>query len=290
MPEVVEAANRRLAHKIAVERTDAAHQQFLSQPTREVAPTASQHGRLRLPHVDGPHLGDVQLLSTPVVHSADRRYWWNGREWQLAVSPDGRLWFDGIRWIPNPLAPPPVRYMPTRWTRPLQVAVIALAVMGFATFLLMAGLAISTPPAVVVVTGSVPPEEAARMTTIIRESMITGTVDTGVGLLVLVVLIVLGALRRWRWMFWITLVGFGLVVIGPLIGLAASVLVLPRPPVGTMPPVPNVPLPFRLASLLYPAADLLLFVCMLVVAVRIGPWACQPTTVERPDLQPPTTG
>src|SRR5215831_12708582 len=63
-----------------------------------------------------------------VVHSPDRRYWWDGRRWQLAVSPDGHQWFDGTRWMPNPLAPPRVWNRPTGWTRPLQVAVVALTV------------------------------------------------------------------------------------------------------------------------------------------------------------------
>ncbi|HKA10951.1 MAG TPA: hypothetical protein VKI99_10835 [Candidatus Dormibacteraeota bacterium] len=78
------------------------------------------------------------------MHSPDRRYWWDGRKWQLAVSPDGHEWFDGTHWIPNPLAPPRVWYRPTVWTLPLQVAVITLTVIGFATFAWTVVLAVTT--------------------------------------------------------------------------------------------------------------------------------------------------
>jgi len=223
-----------------------------------------------------------------VVHSDDRRYWWDGREWQLAVSPDGRLWFDGARWIANPLGPPPVQYLPTWWTLPLQAAVIALTVIGFATFVAMAGLMVSRLPEAVVV-GNLSPEQTAQLTRRMRASMISGIVTNGLVVLTLVVLIVIGALMRWRWMFWVTLAGFGLIAAGPLVGLAASVLIpvrpptvgtlppLPPPPVRTMAPAPTFSLALSLAAPLEIGADLLLFVWMLVMAVRIGPWACRRT-------------
>ncbi|HKA10304.1 MAG TPA: hypothetical protein VKI99_07530, partial [Candidatus Dormibacteraeota bacterium] len=105
-----------------------------------------------------------------------------------------------------------------------------------------------------------------------------------------VVVIVVGALKRWRWMFWFTLVGFGLAVLGPLVGLLMRVLIpIPSPPATTMPPVPTLPLAFRLASSLLPPAVLLLFLWMLVVAVRVGPWACRKEIEEPPDHEPPAT-
>jgi hypothetical protein len=225
------------------------------------------------------------------VHSPDRRYWWDGKHWQLAVSPDGRLWFDGTRWIPNPLAPPAVLHLPTRWTRPLQVAVIVLTLIGFAAFLWAAGLAASTFPTRVVVAGGVSSAQAAQLSQSFRASVIAVFVVNGVTLLAVVVLIVVGTLKRWRWMFWVTLVGFGLVLIEPLLGLVGSVLVpISRHQAGTLPPVPPVPLALGLATMLVLPADLLLFVWMLVTAVRIGPWACRRTIVEQPDHEPPVTG
>lgn len=194
---------------------------------------------------DGRQVGSAQLSSGPVVHSPDRRYWWDGQEWQLAVSPDGHQWFDGTRWIPNPLAPPRVWYRPTRWTKPLQVAVIAVTVIAFTTFVWTVALMVSTVPAPVVLIGDVSPAQAAQLSQSFRASMIAGLVVNGVVLLALVVLIVAGALKRWRWMFWFTLVGFGLFLTEPLVGLFMSVLIrIPRPPAGTIPPVPTFPWPF----------------------------------------------
>lgn len=225
------------------------------------------------------------------MHSPDRRYWWDGKEWQLAVSPDGHQWFDGTRWIPNPLAPPRVWYRPTRWTKPLQVAVIAVTVIAFATFVWTVALMVSTVPAPVVLIGDVSPAQAAQLSQSFRASMIAGLVVNGVVLLALVVLIVAGALKRWRWMFWFTLVGFGLFLIGPLVGLFMSVLIrIPRPPAGTIPPVPTFPLALRLASILVLPAVLLLFIWMLVVAVGVGPWACREAIEERTDREPVATG
>lgn len=225
------------------------------------------------------------------VHSPDRRYWWDGRQWHLAVSPDGYQWFDGIRWIANPLAPPLVWYRPTGWTRPLQVAVIALTVIGFATFVWTTALMASAFPAPVVVAGDVSPAQAEQLSRSFRASVIAGLVLNGVVFLALVALIVVGALKLWRWVFWLTLVGFGLVVAGPLVGLAASVLIpIPRPPAVTMPPVPTFPLAFRLANVLVLPATLLLFTWMLIVAVRVGPWGCRKAIDERPDHEAPATG
>lgn len=224
------------------------------------------------------------------MHSPDRRYWWDGLKWQLAVSPDGHQWFDGTRWIPNPLAPPRVWYRPTVWTRPLQVAVIALTVIGFATFVWTTALMVSTSHVPVLVRGDASPVEAAQLSRSLRASMIAGLAVNGVVVLAPVVLIVVGALKRWRWMFWFTLVGFGLAVAGPLVGLLMRVVIpIPSPPATTMPPVPTLPLTFRLASSLLPPAVLLLFLWMLVVAVRVGPWACRKEIEERPDHEPPAT-
>ncbi|HKA10950.1 MAG TPA: hypothetical protein VKI99_10830, partial [Candidatus Dormibacteraeota bacterium] len=72
--------------------------------------------------------------------------------------------------------------------------------------------------------------EAAQLSRSLRASMIAGLAVNGVVVLAPVVVIVVGALKRWRWMFWFTLVGFGLAVLGPLVGLLMRVLIpIPSP-------------------------------------------------------------
>lgn len=167
---------------------------------------------------------------------------------------------------------------------------IAVTVLGFATFVGTAVLASATFHAPVVFAGDVSPAHAAQLSRSLRASMIAGLAVNGVVVLAPVVLIVVGALKRWRWMFWFTLVGFGLAVPGPLVGLLMRVLIpIPSPPAATMPPVPTLPLAFRLASSSVPPAVLLLFLWMLVVAVRVGPWACRKEIEERLDHEPPAT-
>lgn len=173
----------------------------------------------------------------------------------------------------------------------MQVAVIALTLIGFATFVWTTALMASGFPAPVMVAGDASPAQAEQLSRSFRASVIAGLVLNGVFFLALVALIVVGALRLWRWAFWLTLVGFGLVVTGPLVGLIASVLIpIPRPPAVTMPPVPTFPLAFRLANMLVLPATLLLFIWMLLVAVRVGPWGCRKAVQERPDHEAPAIG
>ncbi len=77
------------------------------------------------------------------MHSPDRRYWWDGSKWSLAVSADGGLWFDGQNWVANPLRPPARRRVPTKWSLPLQWLVIAVTVFGFALFAATVPVAVS---------------------------------------------------------------------------------------------------------------------------------------------------
>ncbi|MFN8075185.1 MAG: hypothetical protein U0Q15_07155 [Kineosporiaceae bacterium] len=58
---------------------------------------------------DGVAAPPPARVPTRPRHSADRRWWFDGRGWVPAVSPEGRHWFDGQGWVRNrPRAAVPV--------------------------------------------------------------------------------------------------------------------------------------------------------------------------------------
>ncbi len=42
----------------------------------------------------------LSVADPPAKFSADRNWWWNGKEWVSAISDDGRQRWDGTRWMP----------------------------------------------------------------------------------------------------------------------------------------------------------------------------------------------
>lgn len=216
------------------------------------------------------------------MHSPDRRYWWDGAEWRSAVSADGRRWFDGARWVPNPLSPFRVQRVPTRWTLPLQVAVIAMTVLGLASFVSIWWLALHVPIQNMV-SAEMPREQAAGTT----QAWWAAGIGNGVAVLALAVVIVVGSVRRWTWVFWASLVGFGLVAIGPLAGLLPALFVPPQPmPAGAgSPSIPTPSLAAVALTLMFPA-DVAVFAGMVVAALSIGPWACRRTVQDGVALKP----
>jgi hypothetical protein len=226
------------------------------------------------------------------VHSPDRRYWWDGSEWRLAVSRDGQLWFDGTSWVPNPLKPPGLPRLPTRWTRPLQAAVVAVTLLGFGSFVATLPLVASMPtPTLVLVPEGTSPEDAARFAQTMRPVMVASLIFQAVLFGVVAALIVIGSIRRWRWMFWAVLVLLGLNVVGLLIPLLLGVagLMPVTPPPGVIPTrPPPVPMVVGVAGTLAEAAAAVLFVAMVVAGVRIGSWACRRAAEVAPATGPPS--
>src|SRR5690242_5627908 len=80
-------------------------------------------------------------VGIPRMLSPDGAYLWNGREWVpnpasgQTVSPDGAYVWNGSQWVPNvrgaaSAGPARFRKEPTSWTRPLQLAIIVLTLVG----------------------------------------------------------------------------------------------------------------------------------------------------------------
>lgn len=226
------------------------------------------------------------------MHSPDRRYWWDGSEWRLAVSGDGQLWFDGTEWRPNPLRPPGLPLVPTRWTWPLQAAVVTVTLLGLGSFVATLPLIASMPtPTVVVVPEGTSPEEAARFTQAMRPVMVASLILMAVLFGAAAALIVIGTVRLWRWMFWGVLVLLGLNAVNVLMPLLLRLagLLPATPPPGVIPSrQPPVPLVVSVVEELALAAAAVLFVAMVVAGVRIGPWACRKPAEVAPAARRPT--
>lgn len=175
------------------------------------------------------------------------------------VSADGQFRWDGTQWVPIPRG----EREPTPWTRPMQLATAGL-------FVLEAVVSVATT-LIFVNHDSMLKAIKAQGTTIPQGTDIDTVVNISIGVTVGVVIVIallsllvaVGSYLRWRWMFWVALVVFGLGSIGALTNLGT----LSRP--DTSP----IPLGGVIASELLSIANLAMFVWLLVGLVKFGPWA-----------------
>ena len=216
--------------------------------------------------------------------SPDGMFYWDGQRWLSTLSPDGRSRWTGTAWVPtgNVYGPPPyqaagrVSREPTSWTRPLQLAVAGWYVLeGLYALTLPFWMGGPMSQAMnqsiqrqqqLYPTVSPPPVEFTNVMT----SMVGGIlwVSALFGL-VIAILVVVGALQRWTWMYYVVLVllGFGAIslpvdVVDALGGSAMSAASGFSLPAWTY--------WLGLASAIPSTA---LFVWMLVALVKRGPWA-----------------
>ena len=225
--------------------------------------------------------------------SPDGAWVWNGREWvpnaagQPQRSPDGAYYWNGREWVPTGVSgqPAPVRYRkePTAWTRPLQLAVIGLTLLGDLNLVLLMPylldyIRLSIRRSIDLSLASQPPQENAEQ---VRAQVLGMTDQLVVGMLALMVLfgigwfvlILFGTLKRWTWFYWLLLVIFGLSVLGlpqqvlQVFGFGAYG--------GAGLPAFVEPLPVALIGLFLVLVQVALFVWMIIAYRRYGPWACR---------------
>lgn len=196
------------------------------------------------------------------------------------LSPDGHWQWDGWRWVPaRPLGPPPSRAgrrIPTIWTRRLQILLLVVAGWGLLSALITAALL---------------PSEFGRLEAAIvaqwrQQGIPAGEISSIQrslpGLLVIVIVLivawslgfcalqVVGTLRRWVWWYWVQFAICCLAALSLLITVGDMVALLATAAGGGPPTLTTYRVPLTLSGdLLNVGAG----ICMLIAAVRIGPWA-----------------
>lgn len=218
--------------------------------------------------------------------SDDGLYYWDGSRWISTLSPDGGWRWNGSAWVqvggmtapafaPYPsyqqLAPP---RQPTPWTKPMQYAV--------ATWYTVSGLyALSLPfwmsgTMSQIINQSIqrstaqnpdvspPPAEVVTSITTMMSGVLWIAAIFGVAFAVVVVI---GALARWTWMFYVVLVLLGLSTAGLPLNIVGAVA-------GSTPLNPfSLPVWITWLSVVLGIPSTALFIWMLVAVIRYGPWA-----------------
>jgi hypothetical protein len=216
--------------------------------------------------------------------SPDGMFFWDGQRWLSTLSPDGRSRWNGTAWVATGQAYGPPAYQaaarrlrePTSWTRPVQLAVAGWYVIE-GVYALSLPFWMGGPMSQAMnqsiqrqqqlyPTVSPPPVEFTNIMT----SMVGGAlwVSALFGLAIAIV-VVIGALQRWTWLYYAVLVllGLGAIslpldVVDALGGSAVSA--------ASGFNLPSWTYWLGLASAIPSTA---LFVWMLVALVKRGPWA-----------------
>ena len=206
--------------------------------------------------------------------SPDGMYYWDGQRWQSTLSPDGRYHWNGAVWepIPGPVyAALPTR-QPTSWTRPLQLMVAGwYAISALNSALLpfwMGNQVTQILNATIQRQQQQNPYTTPLPTTFFdtMNSVMTGVLwVTAIFSIAIALLVIVRALQRWAWLYYVVLVFLGLgAVAGPLnlVNLATSYSAYGYTPPSWLVALGGV-------SWLISTA---LFVVMLIALIKRGPW------------------
>lgn len=222
--------------------------------------------------------------------SPDGMYYWDGTQWVSTLAHDGRSRWNGTAWVPTAQGGAPayqatgrVRREPTSWTRPLQLAVAGWYVLqGLYSLTLPFWMGGSITQAVhqaiqrqeaLSPAASPPPADFLNAMT----SFVTGILWVGavIGVAIAAV-VVIGALKRWTWMYYAVLVllGFGAIslpldLVNALGGSAISSASGFSLPSWTY-----------WLGLIVSIPGTALFVWMLVALAQRGPWAMRKVTPQ----------
>jgi hypothetical protein len=215
--------------------------------------------------------------------SPDGMYYWDGQAWKSTLSPDGRFRWDGSAWqpagsmavTPSGFAVRPQRES-TSWTTPLQYAVIGWYVWSIIFTLSepfwMGGMMSNIFSQTIQHQQQTNPEVSpppAQFVTAMSNVMTFSLWGSAILYAAVFVVIIVGAWKRWVWMYYVVLVLLGLTAllvpvqvlnafVAPSIGAAMGVT------------MPGWLYPLTIGTGLVAVG---LFAWMLVALIKRGPWA-----------------
>ena len=217
--------------------------------------------------------------------SGDGLYYWDGQKWVSTLSADGRWRWNGSAWVPvSGMVPPypPYPYyqqnrsvrVPTPWTKPTQYAVAAwYAVSGL--YALSLPFWMSGPMADVFNQSiqrqtslnpnvSPPPPDFVSAMTSMMSGVLWVAAFFGVAISTMAII---GALKRWTWLYYVVLVLLGLNAISLPFNILSAIT-----GANTLSTF-NLPAWTTWLSIGFGIPGAALFVWMLVAVIRFGPWA-----------------
>lgn len=230
--------------------------------------------------------GGARKLSAQI--SPDGMYYWDGTSWVSTLSHDGRYRWNGTSWVPvagyapaagfTPQAAGSAARVPTSWTRPLQLAVIAYygltGIYGALSPLLLYGsmrdyLHAVAAQSVQQAQQNNPSASPPPDITPFFDAMLPWLLGfSAVFAVAIAAVVIIGALNRWRWLYYVLLVFLGLGAVSlPFTLLSAT---------GVTTAAAHVPNPIGgvgWISVVFSILGAALFVWMLVALIRRGPWA-----------------
>jgi len=197
------------------------------------------------------------------------------------LSNDGRSRWNGTAWVPVGPTGAPAYYTqpqqgartPTNWTKPLQYSVIAFyavsALWAIAEPFLMAGSISDYINQVIqqnaALNPDVPPPPADVLATINNVTTVALAIGAAIGVAISAIAII-GALRRWTWVFYAVLVLLGLQAVSSPLTLVSAFTTSSISPM-------KLPVGLTAASVALAIPAIALFIWMAVAAFRRGPWA-----------------
>lgn len=213
--------------------------------------------------------------------SPDGMYYWDGQSWVSTLSADGRHRWNGTAWVAmegQPYIAAPSYAMgtarrPTSWTRPLQFSVAAWYVWSILyslalPFWMMQGFATQFTNQFIATREAQSPDLAPPPPGFVDQMNTAAQIGIWVGIAILIavyIVLIVGAWRRWTWIFYTVLV---------LLGLSALFL-----PVDLFDAVARVRSTVQLSSSVYVVSfvtglpGVALVAWMLIALVTRGPWA-----------------